>query len=506
MQREEVDPERIGCTGNSGGGTVTLHLVPLEERIKVAVPVGTVNAPNLELGTGGIGDGEQNLPMLFPRGITHADLMMLAWPRPYRLIKESDEGVRRGTRASFVQAKFLYETLGDPERMSYVETERPHGYFKEMREPMYFWFGKWFYDRTDDHLEPPLRLEEEAELLCSKSGQILNERGISLWQWTADRHQESFPKREVPLRQNHDLFKSDLQAEAESLLNNPQLSPLKVVELENRVEGQISVTDLVIYSEEDIYLPGVLFRPKDPGTYPAVILVDSQGKTVQNVTLAQRMARAGYGLFLVDLRGYGETGITRRSSRDEVGGYEAQTLGVEASLAYDGLKLGRPIFAMRVFDLLQATKYLCSRSDIDSGGIGLIGKSSCGPLVLYASLLEDRVKSVFIQDSLSSFSRLVTSRLYAYHFLDFLPRVLQHHDLPQVAGAIAPRPVWMSDLKDAQKNTLDLSTSQADYSWTAKCFTNLGKRANFRIDSFEDRSDRSEVYLAWARETLLSSP
>jgi cephalosporin-C deacetylase-like acetyl esterase len=504
LQRREVDPARIGCTGNSGGGTVTLHLVPLEERIKVAVPVGTVNAPDMELGTGGIGDGEQNLPMLFPRGITHADLMMLAWPRPYRLIKESQGGVRRGTRMSFVQAQFLYETLGHPERMTYVETERPHGYFQEMREPMYFWFGKWLYGRDNDYVEPHLDLEEESELLCSNSGQILNERGIPLWKWTANQYERNFPKRPIPTRKDHGSFREELQAEAEFLLDNPPRGEVRAEELAHSVEGSVSVTNLVLYSEEDVYLPCVLFRPKDVESIPGILLADSDGKTSVNVALSKRMAEAGFGVLLVDLRGYGETAITQRSSRDEESGYEAQTLGIEAGVAYDGLKLGRSVFAMRVFDLLQAADYLASRDDIDSSRVTLIGRYSCGPLALYAGLLEERLKGVLVDSSLSTFSSLVTSRLYKYHFLDFLPRVLRYHDLPQVAGALAPRVVWMLNLKDAHKEALETSTSRADHSWAEKCYVRRARGESFRIGTYESDADRDALYLEWARAALLA--
>ncbi|MGH9325990.1 MAG: alpha/beta hydrolase, partial [Terriglobia bacterium] len=37
LSRPEVDPERIGCTGQSGGGTMTMYAAGLDPRIKVAV-------------------------------------------------------------------------------------------------------------------------------------------------------------------------------------------------------------------------------------------------------------------------------------------------------------------------------------------------------------------------------------------------------------------------------------------------------------------------------------
>jgi dienelactone hydrolase len=36
--RPEIDPARLGCTGNSGGGTMTAYLMALDDRIAVAAP------------------------------------------------------------------------------------------------------------------------------------------------------------------------------------------------------------------------------------------------------------------------------------------------------------------------------------------------------------------------------------------------------------------------------------------------------------------------------------
>ena len=38
QSRPEVDPQRIGCTGNSGGGTQTSYMMALDERIRAAAP------------------------------------------------------------------------------------------------------------------------------------------------------------------------------------------------------------------------------------------------------------------------------------------------------------------------------------------------------------------------------------------------------------------------------------------------------------------------------------
>ncbi|MFC1563099.1 alpha/beta fold hydrolase [candidate division KSB1 bacterium] len=502
LSREEVDPDRIGCTGNSGGGTVTLHLVPVEPRIKVAVPVGTVNSPDMELGTGGIGDGEQNLPMLVRYGITHADLMMLAYPRPYRLIKESQGSVRRGTRVSFVQAQFLYETLGNKERMSFVETEWPHGYFNAMREPMYYWFGRWFYNRKDDHEEPELQLEEEKDLLCSKSGQILNERGKSIPQWISEQAKKNFPKRIVPDNErDFKALKEGLLSEVRELMNNPQNDKLPISKTLSRFEEDgISIEKIVLYSEKDIYLPCLYFKPKYRKKVPTIVLTDSEGKTSDKGMLAKELAGFGYGVFAVDLRGIGETRVTKRSSRDSQGSYQAQTLGIEASLAYDGLKLGRSIFAMRVYDLIKSVDYLCSRDDVEQdSGVAVIGKSSCGPIALYAAAIRDKIKGVLLDSSLASFSELTSPDLYSYNFIDFLPRVLCFHDLPQIAAGVIPGSVWLLNSLDSQKRLKDEKLVEQTYEFSQGCYSAFGVKDNFQIRTYSTNDKRIENYLEWVK-------
>ncbi len=507
VSRPEVDPDRIGCTGNSGGGTVTLYLTPLEERIKVAVPVGTVGSPDMELGTGGIADGEQNLPLLVPRGITHADLMMLAWPRPYRLIKESQGGVWRGTRVSFTQAHWLYTILGRPAKMSLVETEQPHGYYREMREAMYEWFGKWFYGRDDDRREPELRLEKEKDLLCAKSGQILNERGMAIWQWAAEQLKTTLPRPAVPANPDEQkVFQARWRREAKSLLRNPARKIRIRADEVGSVAGARRVTEkVVLYSEDDIYLPALFFKPDVRGKFSVVILADSAGKTADGGALAERLVAAGYGVFAVDLRGYGETRITERSNRDRQGGFEAQTLGVEAGVAYDGLRLGRSIFAMRIFDLRRVVDYLASRPEVDAARIALIGRNSCGTQVLYAAALDDRVAGVLVDRSLESFSELVRAKLYTWHFMDFLPRVLKYHDLPQVAGAVAPRPVWILNSLDAMKQPREVRKAKETYQWTTDCYRNAGAARNFSVARYTNSREYMAICLDWCR-TVFGPP
>lgn len=498
VSRPEVDPERIGITGNSGGGTVTLHLVPLEERLKVAVPDGTVNAPEWSLGTGAIGDGEQNLPRRVPFGITHADLMMLAYPRPYQLSIESRGGVRTGARESYVQARWLYETLGQPGRMSFVETEWPHGIFKFSREKIYQWFLRWFYDRQDGWEEPVLKLEKESDLWCSKDGQILRERGKSIQQYIDEQAQKILPARETPKKgPAFDSYRAEIASGAKKALNNPvpQTAPRVVNMGETELEG-IKIEKLALYSEADIYLPVLMFKPPSGDKFPLVVLADSRGKAADRGALALALARSGVGVAAVDLRGYGETASTEVSERDQMGGLMAQTLGAQASLAYDGLALGRSIFAMRVYDIQRVLEYLRTRPEVSR--LALAGRGSCGPLALYAAALEGNLAGVMLDSSLVAWRELTRPGLYSYNFIDFLPGALQYSDFPQLAAACAPSSLRLLNPLDARMQPLTKAAAEQAWAHAAATFRAQGAKDAFAVRTTAGAAETTAAWLEWA--------
>ena len=78
--RPEIDPARLGCTGNSGGGTMTAYLMALDDRIAVAAPSCYITSLERLFATIGPQDAEQNITGQVAAGMDHADYVTMRAP------------------------------------------------------------------------------------------------------------------------------------------------------------------------------------------------------------------------------------------------------------------------------------------------------------------------------------------------------------------------------------------------------------------------------------------
>ena len=132
-----VDPERVACTGESGGGTQTMMLSGLDQRIKAAFPCVMVstamqggcvceNAHYLRINQGNI------------------DIAALVAPRPLGMTVANDWTKELETKG-LPELKGLYGLLGVPERVgAHIATQFPHNYNLPSRKAMYAFLNRHF--------------------------------------------------------------------------------------------------------------------------------------------------------------------------------------------------------------------------------------------------------------------------------------------------------------------------------------------------------------------------
>ena len=164
LTRPEVDPERIGMTGASGGGFNTWMNAALDDRIKVAVPVvGTCNFYEQTMARLGIDwdpkDHCHYVPGMFRYANNH-ELLAMAAPKPILIVSATaDKSFPiAGVREVVEYSRTLYKSYDLPNHFSYYEDSvDAHGYQQKKREAAYGWFLRWFMQKGDGSPvpEPP---------------------------------------------------------------------------------------------------------------------------------------------------------------------------------------------------------------------------------------------------------------------------------------------------------------------------------------------------------------
>lgn len=141
--RKEVDSERIGCTGLSGGGWRTNLLMALEPRIKAAVSVGwmtTGDAQQLYNVAGAIGTFCL-LPGVWNR-IDIPDLIAMAAPKAVMVVSGTKDTLfpPLGQREAARQISDAYAWAGCAGRFRDYAPEKEHCYDAEIQSEALAWF------------------------------------------------------------------------------------------------------------------------------------------------------------------------------------------------------------------------------------------------------------------------------------------------------------------------------------------------------------------------------
>jgi len=177
LQRGDVDPGRIGCTGASGGGLNTLYAAAVDERIGVAVPVVYLTSLAEFLGTHIDHCPCSHVPGL-ARFADMGDVLALIAPRPALLMaaRADPSFTIPGAREALEEALPAYRTLGGEKFLALDEFDGPHDYNQPMREAMLGWMELHLLGRGDGKPipEPPFTAEPPGSpaLTCFPGGKV----------------------------------------------------------------------------------------------------------------------------------------------------------------------------------------------------------------------------------------------------------------------------------------------------------------------------------------------
>jgi cephalosporin-C deacetylase-like acetyl esterase len=448
MTRAEVDPDRIGCCGQSGGGTLTQFLAALDSRVRVAV-VSMGNTENLAEADveppGSADDAEQNIVPALARGIDRADLLYAFAPKPLLMgITLHDAGHTyspeyvSGSLDFMDEYKRAYGLFGAGDRVSLQATTVSHGYVYEMRRATYAWFNRWFEMKNADDGETSQAVESEATLYVTPSGFVTTsfkgETALSLTRQMADE-----------IHTPSSLTADDVRSRIRSVLG---IEESRGAALAARVLATIKKPgyrgeQFEFTSDQEIRTPGWLLTPdKAEPSSPTLLYVGDAAawSSVAEDAFAERLcAQGGCRVAVIDVRGRGDCAIAY-PQRGRF--YFPERISDEAYLAWFTLMLGKPMLGGQIYDTLRALEYLRSRSDTGTA-VSLIGDGAHGVIALYAAVLDARIRGVALRQAVTDYRSLAVAERYTQPFGIYAYGILREFDLPDVARAAGPRPVLL---------------------------------------------------------------
>jgi len=493
LSRKEVDPARVACTGNSGGGTHTAYLSALDDRIKVAMPSCYLTTWGHLLDTIGPQDAEQCIPFWLRDGLDHADFVHAFAPKPYLILSAiRDFFSISGARETYQEARRVYNLVGAPEKISMFEWDDGHGYNHERREAAYRWLGRWLKGREDNEPEQPIDPETYEGLWCTESGQVVTSLGGETVTSLNLKRVEQSPPARPPLTSpqavaaHRELMKQSIER---LTAMERRTGPVKVRPF-GRIEKETYRIEKLIYeTEAGINVPSLLFIPKfRSGRSPAVIYVHGDGKAAAASPDGDipRLVARGYVVLAVDVRGCGET---RPLPNDEQSRDVYRYFGHYDS-AMTAILVGKTLVGMRTEDIIRGVEMLAARPEVDAEQIFGFGVGSGALTLLHAAVLDERIKRVALDRMLVSYNSAVNHKLHRDVFESVVPGVLKSYDLPDLAAALAPRSVWIVDTQDPLGKLVRVAEAKKAYARAIEAFKALQSDSKLR---FEARDGRGEL-------------
>jgi cephalosporin-C deacetylase-like acetyl esterase len=423
LSRPEVDPEKVGCTGCSGGGTVTTYISALDPRIKVAAPACYMNSFRV-LFAGSIGDSEQSLPDFLSSGLDQTDYVELFAPKPWLIASTLEDFFRpEGARLVYEEARRWYKIYGAEEKIRWVVGPGPHGTPREVREAIYDWMIRWLKEGKGDWREQSVKLYPDHELQVTRSGQVADEpQSRDLYQHIL----EDYRKRK---RQGS---AQELMAELRKLIPANESNPLALKTLAESADEQIITERIAIETEPGLEIAGTLYIPRSPGRKGAVLVVGA-GRTA---SLARGFAMAGRVALELTPRG---PATNRDSSRPLVGEWITNT---RAWL------IGRNLPAMRAYDITRGVDALAVRSDVDPSSIAAVAQGVSGVWLLMASALDTRIGRVWLDRTPHSFGPALENPIHTDLHDVVVPGFALRWDIQDLAGLMGQRRIFWTDPTD----------------------------------------------------------
>jgi len=447
--RSDVDPDRMGVTGLSGGGVVSWCLGAADERVKVVVPVcqsGSIEDVVVDRAADGHCDCA--FWINYYRWCW-SDIGALIAPRALLIASGTEDVLWRpsGFRDVSHRIRHQYAALQATNKFDLVEDLTPHGYTPKLRKAIFTWFNTHLKgdptpveDDVTDFVEP----EENLLVFGGKLPENDRMRNVDLLLVKKGEAPEVIDEAHWRTHQQTSLAR----LRALTFRNIPEDCTPRVCDVRQNGGPRVGVSLATYFfnTHDRLTLHMKTIRhanaPRPTPTVAYAIQPEAKntfsGYCSSRPAIAAPLATAG-----VEVRNTGVTSVGP---------------GYLWSLRRTYPLLGQTLPERQVCDLLTGVALL--RRDSATGPVVLFGQGYTAPLALYAALLDAEVSEVILADLPESHENPETP--------EFLG-VLRIGELPHNLALLWPRPITF------------VGSIPPAYAYTRKVYDKLGTGDRIRM-------------------------
>ncbi len=432
--RPEVDSEKIGVTGNSGGGTQTGFLMMCDPRIAAAAPGTFLMNRRTYLEGGGAQDCEQIWRGFTAAGYDHEDILMGMTPRPVRVLATTyDFFPIEGTRCTVERCKRLWAMCGKPDLLDLVEDRSTHMYSSALAKASAEFFVHHLLGRKPNPGFEGVKQFEPSQLWSTRSGQVREEFSDARFVHHENRdrlYELEKARAALPPAQRKERVLDWLR---QRVTSHRKPCPMNLRVYQKDAFRGLAVEMGLWWAQEGIFNHAQVFRDvlQAGKTLPVTIAVWDGGTTSLHPHIAwiRSECEAGRAVMVLNTSGVGAI-MPNPMSMWGVN----DTFG-SIYVCCDNLEwLDDDLAAMRTFDVTRAMDVLAEWPGLDVKGISLYAHGRQGVYAQFAGVLDGRAKKVVVEAGMGSYANWVSSRYYDTHDVKsiIMHGMLKRCDLPDI--------------------------------------------------------------------------
>jgi cephalosporin-C deacetylase-like acetyl esterase len=436
VTRPDLDRNRIGATGRSGGGMTTFYLAALDDRIKASAPVsGTLSTNGWIRNRLTFAHCDCQYPVN-SYGLIYSEIGAMIAPRAQLLANaDADRGFPMDAFNELVEKMGeIYRLYDAQSALRTAVTPGGHNDVEAIRVPVFSFFLKEFLG-NDMPLtsEGPIDEPKPETLVCFREGLPVDERLTRI-------DQELIPQRRIA--KLPELVKI-LRTEVFRYFPEKH-APLDQQWTPQPASHGRTVRSVTFNSFEGLKVRAIYSLPeKASGKLPALLIVDDR-KGIRVWGNEQPLERNQWGnraVLIVETLDRGTRALERnlRSFADDDSLHHMKR---QAMIA------GTTLESMQVYEILRSLELLRSLPEVDSSRITVTGKFESGINGLYAAVLDGLIDRVVLGSPPASHRQ-------GPHYLG----ILKYTDIPELIALLGPKVKLYGETPEALRTRAALCAS-----------------------------------------------